>query len=134
MALVTFKVFDNSFHTHLLRVNLENEGIVCYIFDEHTVSMNPLFNVTVGGIKLKINEADVDRANGIVAEINKLMLETEDGEVLHCPNCYSQDIIRGFKSMKDAKGILSIIISLIFVVYPIYYNVVDKCKDCNHEF
>lgn len=134
MALITFQTFDNSFHVHLLRVHLESEGIACYIFDEHTVSMNPLFNITIGGIKLKINESDLDHANVILNELNKKKLITKDNEFLRCPNCESEEIISGFKSMKDAKGILSIIISLIFLVYPIYYKTVNKCKSCNYEF
>lgn len=69
MALITFKTFDNPIDAHILRCKLENEGILCYLFDEHIVSINPLFNLTVGGIKLKINDYHLYQAQTILKEI-----------------------------------------------------------------
>lgn len=58
MAFVTLKVFQNSIDAHLLKTQLESEGIECFIFDEQMVTMNMLYSNAVGGIKLKIQEED----------------------------------------------------------------------------
>jgi hypothetical protein len=30
---------------------------MCHLFDENMVTLNPLYNITVGGIKLKVEES-----------------------------------------------------------------------------
>ena len=134
MSLITLKTFDNSFEAHLLKSQLENEGIQCFIFDENMVSLNPLFNVTVGGIKLKINDADFDKASEILKLSSEARLTDENNEIVKCPECGSEDIYIGFKSMKGVKGFLSIVVSFIFSIFPIYYKTLNKCKSCGHEF
>ena len=134
MALVTIKTFDNSIDAHMLRSRLESEGIGCYLFDENVVSLNPLYNVTVGGIKLKINDFDVEKAQIIINEVEQAPILNDKNEVLRCKNCGSSDLISGYKSMKSAKGILSAILSFLLMIYPIYFKTVYKCKACGAEF
>ena len=134
MELVTIYTFDNSIDAHMMRVRLEDEGIPCFLFDENIVNMNPLYNITVGGIKLKINSGDIENAQIIIEEMTNAKLKNEKNEIVKCPNCQSDDIIYGFKSMKGTKGILSGIISFLLVVFPFYYKTVNKCKVCGHEF
>ena len=52
MELITVKVFDSGIEAHILKARLESENIPCFIFDENIVTLNPLFNFAVGGIKL----------------------------------------------------------------------------------
>ena len=134
MSLITLKTFDNSFEAHLLKTTLESEGIQCFIFDENMVSINPLFNITVGGIKLKINNADLGKALEILEENEELKLTNENNEVIKCPKCDSEDIYLDFKSMKGLKGFFSLIVSFLFFLFPIYYKSLNKCKSCGHEF
>lgn len=134
MGLVTVKVFDNSIEAHIWKSRFENEGIKCYLFDENMVSLNLLFNVMVGGIKLKINETDIERANELIKEIDNLPLTNDNNEIIECPNCTSSDLISDYKSIKGIKGILSIITSFIFMVFPIYYKTIYRCNKCGTEF
>ena len=98
------------------------------------VGLNPLYNITLGGIKLKIDKSDADKATLILKEIEKSALKNDQGEILKCPNCQSEEIYSGYKSMKGAKGIISAIVSFLFIVFPIYYKTVYKCKKCGNEF
>jgi DNA-directed RNA polymerase subunit RPC12/RpoP len=134
LELVTIKTFDNSIQAHILKTKLESENIMCFLFDENIVSLNPLYNITVGGIKLKINVSDIDKATEIIEEIDKTSITNNQGEAIKCPNCKSEDILSGYKSMKGIKGIISAIVSFIFMVFPIYYKTVYKCKKCGNEF
>ena len=59
MTLVTVKTFDNSMDAHLLKSRIESEGVRCFLFDDETVTMNPLFAQAIGGIKLKVNQRDL---------------------------------------------------------------------------
>ena len=125
MELITIKTFDNSIDAHLLRIELENEGIECYIYDEHTVTVFPLYSNAVGGIKVKILKKDLELAKSILLSAIKTVI---------CPNCASQNIILNYKSMKGLKGFLSAFTSLFTVSYPLHYKMVNKCRDCNEEF
>ena len=134
MGLITIKTFDSSFDTHLLRSKIESEGINCFIFDENMVSLNPLYSITVGGIKLKINDVDLNKVKEIIERIDNSQLTNENEEVIRCPKCESEKLYNGFKSMKGTKGVISAIISFLFMVFPIYYSTVYKCKSCGNEF
>ncbi len=107
---------------------------MCFLFDENIVGLNPVYNVMVGGIKLKISRSDIDKATVIIEEIEKSKLMNDLGEVIKCPNCQSEDVYSGFKSMRGTKGVFSAIISFLFMVFPIYYRTVHKCKKCEEEF
>ena len=78
MELITIKSFDNSIDAHLLKIELENQGIQCYIYDEHTVTVFPLYSNAVGGIKVKILKTDLDLAKSILFANNAQIV---------CPNC-----------------------------------------------
>ena len=117
-----------------MKSKLESENIMCFLLDENIVGLNPLYDVAVGGIKLKIKNSDVGQATEIIEESVKSSITNDQGEVVQCPNCKSEDIYSGFKSMKGTKGILSAIVSFLFMVYPIYYKTVYKCKKCRTEF
>lgn len=134
MELITIKTFDNSIEAHLLKSKLESENIMCFLFDENIVGLNPLYNITVGGIKLKINRWDIEKATQIINETEKSAWINDLGDIIKCPNCESEEIYSGFKTMKGAKGVISAIISFLFMVFPIYFQTVYKCKKCGNEF
>ena len=134
MKLTTLMTFDNVIEAQIVKAKLESEHVSCYLSDEHIVGLIPLYNITVGGIKLKVRQADVERATGILGEASKVPYTDESDEIVQCPSCNSTDVWGGFKSMKGTKGILSAIISFLFMVYPIYIKTVYKCNVCGKEF
>lgn len=134
MEFTTIQTFDNPMEAHIVKSRLENEGIPCFLFDENMVAMNPLYNVTVGGIKLKVNTSDFNKAKEIITTVNAKPITDDKNNIVTCPNCASSDLISGYKSMKGSTGFLSTIISFLFMVFPIYYKTVYKCKDCDTEF
>ena len=91
-----------------MKSKLEIENILCFLFDEYIVGLNPLYNVTVGSIKLKISKSDIAKVTEIIEATEKSVLTNDQGEVIKCPKCESEYIYSGFKSMKGKKGILSV--------------------------
>lgn len=134
MEQVTVKIFDNAISARLLKARLESEEIDCFIQDEHMVTMNPLFNVALGGIKLKVWEKDVEKALEVINILENQPLTNDQNEDIQCPKCNSTQIYTDFKSMKGATGVLSAIISFMLLVFPIYFKRVKKCKICGTEF
>jgi uncharacterized Zn finger protein len=134
LELINIKVFDNSIEAHLLKSRLVFEGIECYLFDEHLVSLDPLLNITVCGIKLKIKKSAKENAKIIISEIENSEITNENNEIIKCPQCNSTDFITGYKSMKGIKGVISAIVSFLYFVFPIYFKSVYRCKACGTEF
>ncbi|GAA0194794.1 hypothetical protein GCM10009122_58580 [Fulvivirga kasyanovii] len=134
MRLITLKTFDNSIEANLLRSKLESEGVLCFLFDENMVSLNPLYNLTLGGIKLKIREADAQKALQIIEEVETTPFTDEQDRQVRCPVCQSTQLYSDFKSMKGLKGVFTAIVSFLLFVFPFYYKSVYKCRQCNAEF
>lgn len=124
---VTVKTFDTSVNAHLFRIELENEGIESFIYDEETITMDPLLSNAIGGIKVKINAKDIERTKEFLAK-----REVENNPP--CPNCGSKHIMTNFRSFKSASGIISAIAAFLFTIFPPMFKTVNKCLDCNHEF
>lgn len=133
-SLITCATFNTAMEAYVLRSKLESEGIVCYVFDEHTVTMNPLYNVTVGGVKLKISARDSEKAKAILNEIEAAPYRDENYEVIQCPKCNSEEIYGSFPTIRNILVLLVMIFSLAFLVYPIYQKYVYRCKRCGTEF
>jgi hypothetical protein len=124
---VTVKTFDTSVNAHLFRIELENEGIESFIYDEETITMDPLLSNAIGGIKVKINAKDIERTKEFLAK-------REEENNPPCPNCGSKHIMTNFRSFKSTTGIISAITAFLFTIFPPMFKTVNKCLECNHEF
>ncbi|RYE21427.1 MAG: DUF2007 domain-containing protein [Sphingobacteriales bacterium] len=76
MELVTIATFSTSIEAHIQKGYLENEGIPCFLKDEHTISANPMYDVAMGGIKLQVWESDAQRAYNLLQETKQQAPET----------------------------------------------------------
>ncbi|PCI32382.1 MAG: hypothetical protein COB60_09535 [Flavobacteriaceae bacterium] len=131
---ITIKVFDNAPEAHILISKLESLGINCYLHDAFTISIDPMLNNAIGGMKLKVHYKDKDQVARILNEIEGAPLTDDDDNVLECPNCGATELYANFKSMKGGWGIFYTIISFVFFLYPLRYKNVYRCKKCDTEF
>jgi hypothetical protein len=60
--------FDNYFLANLSLGLLKDNDIDCYLQDEHIVTIDPLLNPAVGGIKLFVKNEEFNRAASIINE------------------------------------------------------------------
>ena len=132
MELITIKTFDNSIDAHLLKIELENEGIECYIYDEHTVTVFPLYSNAVGGIKLYVKNEDAEMAKQILSQISEYSLD-DNNQLIKCPNCGAEQI-EMMTSIKDIKSLISFIFSVLIFLIPFHTKHKYKCNNCKFEF
>ncbi len=132
MSLLTVKIFQNSIDAHLFKSRLENEGIDSYLFDENINSMNMLYGVAVGGIKLKVNESDKEKVQRVLQEIEE---EKRAAAIfIKCPVCESTEHYNNFISIQGWKAFLATVLAFLTFSYPAYQKKVYKCKECGNEF
>ena len=134
MALFTIRTFDSPIAAHLAKTKLLSEGITCVLQDENIVSINPLLNPMIGGIKLQVNAADARRASAILDLVDIEPIRDDEGEIIRCPRCRSKYIINGFRTAKTWKATVVTFLAYLVGIYPPYTDNVYKCEDCDHEF
>ena len=83
MQTVVLKTFDDYFSANILRTRLQHEGVPCYLFDEHTVTVNPIFGAVIGGIKLVVSKGYEETARQLIEQF-----EEEYTRAAVCPKCF----------------------------------------------
>ena len=68
MEFVILDVFDNYIDAHIKKGRLEEQGIICWLKDENTVTIDPLLAIAVGGIKLMVADHQLERARDILSD------------------------------------------------------------------
>ncbi len=134
MSLITLRTYSNPSDANLMKATLEMQGITCFLFDENLVTINPLYSQMVGGIKLKIDESDKERALEILKEIDEEAYTDDNENIIHCPRCESENISGGQIKTSGFLAVLRSLISLSFATYPIHGKTVYRCNDCGKEF
>ena len=134
MDLITVKTFDNPMDAHIAKTKLEDMEIICCLFDENMVGMNPMFSQMAGGIKLNVLQQDAEKALTILQEMENLPVLSDDGKIVKCPRCESTELYTGYRSMRSIGAVLAWLFSIMFYVFPIYQKQVYRCKKCGKEF
>lgn len=55
---------------HVVKGRLEADGIECFVRDEHTITTIPIYDIALGGIKLQVQEKDVEAAKEILKTVS----------------------------------------------------------------
>lgn len=119
---------------HMDRIILEGEGIPCVIFDEHMVHNVPIYDLAVGGIRLKVREEDVEKALGILSTTGHADNPGANNGIIYCPNCNSTYVKTNPNLSARLKEIISAITSLLFLTRFFPQKKLYYCKQCGEEF
>lgn len=87
MEFVPVAAYDNYVSAHISLGRLEEDGIRCWLKDENTVTIDPILTNAVGGIKLMVPLAQLERAAGILR-----VLANENRAAHPCPACGSLNV------------------------------------------
>jgi hypothetical protein len=60
--LVTVAKYGNALEAHLASTKLQSRKIKSYVFDENLISLIPVYDIGLGGVRLKVRESDFDKA------------------------------------------------------------------------
>ena len=113
---------------HLLMARLESEEIECWLQDENTVTINPIWTNAVGGIKLMVKTDDYSRALEIFKET-----ENNRKQAVECPKC-SRHNVEFVSTPRKAANWFSAIFTAVLGDYALSVDKVYHCFDCGHEF
>jgi DNA-directed RNA polymerase subunit RPC12/RpoP len=80
--------YDNFMLANMTLGLLQENDINCHLKDENIVTIDPLLNPAVGGIKLLVDEADVERAKELIKQAEADYLKD-----IACPYCKSHSLV-----------------------------------------
>ena len=107
---------------HLAGTLLEANGISFAIQDENVVTMDWLYSMAVGGVKLEVAEEDFAEAREL------LNLPVEKDVILQCPHCGS-----GNTRMRELSLLAASFVAFLGFIVPARPVKVD-CLDCGKSF
>lgn len=133
-GLTCIKTYSNSFQAQLMCSKLQSEGIEAYVFDENINSVQPLYNQVVGGTKIMVRNEDKVMALEICSDDQLLPITNEEGVIVRCTKCNSQNIESGTSGIKSPKSLLGFILGFVTFSWPLFLDSIYYCKDCGHVF
>jgi hypothetical protein len=128
MDFVVIRAYDNYVYANMQCSLLQEEGINCHLKDEFTVTIDPLLNPAIGGIKLMVVEAQAERASQILEETELEWLKT-----VPCPAC-GQCTLEKKVTIKEFPGFWGKIKSLLANGEEREVTKTYVCRSCNKVF
>jgi hypothetical protein len=128
MNFVTVWSYDNYVPAHIAMGRLKDEGIECWLKDENTVTMYPIWTNALGGIKLMVAEPEAKKAWEILEGLRQ-----EHKSEVTCPKCGSHNI-EFVSTPRKASNWLSAFATFFLSDYALTVDKVHHCFDCGNEF
>lgn len=120
--------YDNYMLANMTMGLLTEHDIKCQMKDENIITMDPLLNAAVGGIKLLVEEKDFDRAVALMREAENDYLKD-----IPCPNCNSLSLIVEEKT-NNPTGFWGKLKNQVLFGQTSTYSKGYRCKACNKSF
>ena len=128
MNFIVAQVYNNYIDANIIMGRLEEEGINCWLKDENTVTINPIWTNAVGGIKLMVPETQAERAFELLRQFR-----AELQAVLKCKRCGSVNVDL-VSTPRKASNWVSALFGFLFLSFAAGIDKVYHCFDCGFEF
>ena len=132
--LITVTTYGSSVEAHMAKNKLESEGIMVFLFAENLSSLYPLYNVAVGGIKLKTLASDAEKAFAVLTSVSDQPFTTELNESVECPRCGSTDLEYAYESSNKVKSFFGFLLALVTFTLPLLSKNEYQCGNCGLVF
>jgi len=140
--LVTVAAFDQPYQAHLARFKLQQHHIPAVVTDEHIVGVDWYYATAVGGVKVLVQRAALERAELVLSQTVTVpedqwrqvpsprsapTTETEDD--VRCPQCGSTEVYRVPAWRR------SIFAGIIVLGFPLpIWGRRYECDTCSHQW
>lgn len=120
--------YDNYLLANMTMGLLTENDIKCQMKDEHIVTVDPLLNPAVGGIKLLVEENDFERAVALMKEAENNYLKD-----IACPVCkvHAMSMVEKTNDPQDFWGRLK---NQLLYGQPSTYSKSFCCTSCGKTF
>jgi hypothetical protein len=128
MDFVELRSFDNYIEANIVMNMLRHHNINCHLKDENIITIDPLLSPALGGMKLMVHHAHVERAWDLMDEAEQQYLKN-----IPCPVCHAQ-ALKAVSVTKKHRSKLSALASMLLNGHSVEVMKIFKCMRCGCDF
>ncbi|HET7897953.1 MAG TPA: DUF2007 domain-containing protein [Flavisolibacter sp.] len=128
MSFVAVQTFTNYIDAHIILGRLKEEGIDCWLKNEATATIIPVWTTAIGGIQLMVSKNHLQKAGFV---LQKMAEEKKVNRL--CPQCYSHNI-EYINTMRKPVNWLSAAITFLLGDLALMPEQRYHCFQCGAEF
>jgi len=125
MALVALGSYRDPIDAELAKMRLQNAGIPAIVVDQHLISMQWLYSGALGGVKIKVDESDLEIARNVLREDRSADLSSipesqtpfADGEGVEVP----LETLEAEQQVHEARSYFSALFASLLGLAVLYY-------------
>jgi transposase-like protein len=118
----------NYVEANIILGRLKNEGIDCWLKNENTSTIMPIWNTAIGGIQLMVNSAQAEKASYILR-----MMEEDKREQINCPSCGSSNV-EYINTVRKPVNWVSAAVTFLLGDLALMPEQRYHCFDCGNEW
>jgi hypothetical protein len=128
MYFVELRSFDNYIEANIVLKMLQSFEVNCHLKDENTVTIDPLLSSAIGGMKLMVHPAHVEKAWDLLDEAEETYLKH-----IPCPICKAHALVT-ISVTKKHKCKLAALASMLLNGHSVEITKLYKCTSCGYDF
>ena len=128
---VSIATFDNHVEAHFYATLLDSKGIPCHLADETMMTLFPIYNISLGGIKVQVLEEDVNQAKEIIRAQRPNKTGSENSTLEPCPNCGSQQVLW---RQRFFLKLVQFLAAILYIPTPMPKGATLRCQKCGHSY
>jgi hypothetical protein len=128
MDFVELRSFDNYIEANIVLNMLRNGDINCHLKDENIVTIDPFLSPAIGGMKLMVHHAHVERAWDLMDSAERQYLKD-----IPCPICHAH-ALQAVSITRQYKNKLSALASMLLNGHSVEVKKIYRCGGCGYDF
>jgi hypothetical protein len=128
MDFVELRSFDNYIEANIVMNMLQHHNINCHLKDENIVTIDPILSPVIGGMKLMVHHAHVERAWDLMDQAEQQYLKD-----IPCPVCHAH-ALRAVSITRNHRCKLSALASMILNGHSVEVRKIYRCGKCGYDF
>jgi hypothetical protein len=128
MDYIELRSFDNYIEANIVMNMLQHAQINCHLKDENIITIDPLLGPALGGIKLMVHHAHVERAWDEMERAEQAYLKD-----IPCPVCKAH-ALKAISITKKHKCKLGALASMLLNGHSVELTKMYRCAHCGYDF
>jgi hypothetical protein len=128
MDFIELRSFDNYIEANIVMNMLRHHNINCHLKDENIITIDPFLSPALGGMKLMVHHAHVERAWDLMDEAEQQYLKN-----IPCPVCHAH-ALRAVSVTKKHQCKLSALASMLLNGHSVEVMKIFRCMRCGYDF
>lgn len=128
MDFVELRSFDNYIEANIVLNMLLHSNINCHLKNEEIATTVPFLSHEIGGMKLMVHHAHVQRAWDLIEKAEEEYLKK-----IPCPVCHSH-ALKAVSLMKNHRNKLVALASMLLNGHSVEVTKIFRCANCGYDF